>query len=433
MNYFINQFSKEILQGNSSKKTQVFFIFSVLLLVFTIPYHRVSSSIPSIILLFSLVLLLANESSFRDKFFYKKILLNPYFILNTLLILVYILVHFIHPFGSKPGINLLILVPLYFVCFFIYFKLAPQNISLIIKTYLLGLSLFSIFILIIAATNYSLIGYKSFLYIELLKPIKANPITHSMFYNLGIVLVGFQFKKAKTSKSKWIYTFLLLFFVLMVGLCAAKIGYIILIISTLGALNMMIRSILIKSMSFILFLGILYFSYEKLPFLHQKIDGFIWQLKNGEKLSMDDQLPRSIIWPLATNIITENSVIGLGVGNTRAALVEAYKKIEYKKGIENEFNAHNQFLETSLEVGISGLILLILQLLYCIYMALKNHSFHYLIISIIFIGYLLIESLFGSQMGIVSFGVFNAVFIAYYNLNKPIKASQADAVKLLNL
>jgi O-antigen ligase len=433
MNYFINRFSEEIQQGNSGKKTQIFFIFSLLLLVFSIPYHRVSSSIPSIILLFSLVFLLANESSFRDKIFYKKILLNPYFILNILLILVYIFIHFIHPFGSKLGINLLVLIPLYFVSFFIYFKLAPQNISLLIKTYLWGLGLFSIFILIIATTNYSLLGYKSFLYIDLLKPIKANPITHSMFYNLGIALVGFQFKQAKTSKSKWIYTILLLFFVLMVGLCAAKIGYIILIISTLGALNMMIRSMLIKFLFFILFLGILYFSYQKIPFLNQKIDGFIWQLKNGEKLSMDDQLPRSIIWPLATDIISENKVLGLGVGNTRAALVSAYTKIDYKKGIENEFNAHNQFLETSLEVGIFGFILLALQLLFCIYLAVKHQSFLYFLIILIFIAYLLIESLLGSQMGLVSYGVFHAIFIAYLTLNRTVKSSLTDAAKLLNL
>lgn len=53
-------------------------------------------------------------------------------------------------------------------------------------------------------------------------------------------------------------------------------------------------------------------------------------------------------------------LIGHGTGAGKTALQLAYETLEFKVGLQNSYNAHNQFLETALSNGVLGVFMLLL-------------------------------------------------------------------------
>ena len=63
-------------------------------------------------------------------------------------------------------------------------------------------------------------------------------------------------------------------------------------------------------------------------------------------------------WKHATALILQHPIIGLAPGDTQDALQASYKQGDFELAYINKFNAHNQYLQTLLGLGLLGLGLL---------------------------------------------------------------------------
>lgn len=116
-------------------------------------------------------------------------------------------------------------------------------------------------------------------------------------------------------------------------------------------------------------------------------------------------------WSGAVHVIKEVPLIGTGVGDNRAALQQAYKEIGFNVGLERNFNAHNQYLETALASGLIGLFLLLLLLVGYVWFAAKNKDW-LMVISILFFALcMLTESMLERAWAVVFFAVFYPVML----------------------
>src|SRR5690606_26459385 len=83
----------------------------------------------------------------------------------------------------------------------------------------------------------------------------------------------------------------------------------------------------------------------------------------GEPIS--DVGSRKIHWQAAIDQIGKNNILfGAGTGDGHDGLYENYKKFGFETGFLEQYNAHNQYIETVLYYGIFGLALLVLLLFY---------------------------------------------------------------------
>ena len=142
-----------------------------------------------------------------------------------------------------------------------------------------------------------------------------------------------------------------------------------------------------------------------------KIEGFKWQISRHEKITLENRLPRTVIWSEAVQLIKEEPLRGYGFGKSFEVLKQRYTAINFTKGIRNKFNAHNQFIESSLQLGITGFLWWICLIGYCIYISMMNRDRWLGNFLFVLIAYLLVESLLESQMGIVAIGFFLSYFI----------------------
>lgn len=116
-------------------------------------------------------------------------------------------------------------------------------------------------------------------------------------------------------------------------------------------------------------------------------------------------------WKGAALVIAENPFFGTGVGDNRLALHEAYKTLNFHVGVERHFNAHNQYVETTIASGLVGLALLLLLLAGYIFLAVKHKN--YLLIAAI--GYfalsMLTESMLERAWAVILYAVFFPLFL----------------------
>jgi O-antigen ligase len=125
---------------------------------------------------------------------------------------------------------------------------------------------------------------------------------------------------------------------------------------------------------------------------------------------------RFLIWSCAMELIKSAPVIGTGIGDVQDDLQKCYLQHEYISLTylkDTRFNAHNQFLETAIELGVPGLLMLIISLFLSLRFALKHKKILYLVFIMLFIISCMTESLLERQNGIVFYAFFNSLLFLY--------------------
>ena len=105
-------------------------------------------------------------------------------------------------------------------------------------------------------------------------------------------------------------------------------------------------------------------------------------------------------------------LFGYGVGDYRHCLVEQYDENGWDYGVGAEFNAHNQYMETVLSIGVFGLLFFLAMLAWPVWQAWKRRSgalFLVLLVVSIIAFNLLFESMLERQMGLLFIGYALAV------------------------
>lgn len=121
---------------------------------------------------------------------------------------------------------------------------------------------------------------------------------------------------------------------------------------------------------------------------------------------------RLIMWAVTIEQIKEHP-FGVGTGNLDEVLVNGLKKHNQFKLAEKNYNPHNQFLQTTLEIGIFGLLILLLIIVQTFKKALKDKNWILLFIIVSLIFNSLFESMLQRQSGIVFYTFWLGILSIY--------------------
>ena len=129
-------------------------------------------------------------------------------------------------------------------------------------------------------------------------------------------------------------------------------------------------------------------------------------------------------WKCASKAISQKPLFGWGTGDSHYPLNECYEGMGMNELVN--YNAHNQFLETWIKIGLGGLLVTSLCLLYPLYKSIRNR--HHLFISI-FATYLVIaftESIFSVQKGIALFSLIASIYLGHIYVSRPKALHQTE-------
>lgn len=121
---------------------------------------------------------------------------------------------------------------------------------------------------------------------------------------------------------------------------------------------------------------------------------------------------RIIINMSSLNLIKENFPFGVGTGDFMDELIQEYKKINFKSGIKQSYNNHNQFLSEFTKTGMLGGLCF----MFIVFLLLKRATFnsnYYAYFTILFAFGAMVESYLYRQHGVLVFSFFIPLFYSY--------------------
>lgn len=243
----------------------------------------------------------------------------------------------------------------------------------------------------------------------------------AMFINFAVVLIVFLTFMYIHSLRKWhlaLITLLLIFFNLMVVLLSSKMGILsLLVIYLMMSLIFFIsKPTRLRSLLPLTMMGTVILFMFSLPQTRARVERTTAVVGNISTLKADSEEStgeRILVWRSAWNIILQHPLFGVGTGDVKDALLEEYSAQGIKYAYSRNLDAHNQYLQTYLSVGLAGFIVLVAMLAWPAILAFIRKDYIYFFFILLFGMNLLTESMFENQAGSVFYAFFNALLFWY--------------------
>lgn len=401
--------------------TYKIYYFLFMALAIALPIH--GRLVPPIILFIGLNWLL--EFNFREKYY--RIVSSPsskYFLGFSVLYLLYVLGTFYSSqlltqegaiFNLEVKLSLL-LFPIFFTT--IDFSLIHKNFkNKILKAFVIGCLISMILLFNNAVFNYFKVeGVDSFYYVNLAFIHHPSYLALYLNFAIAILLYWLTGHFNENSFKRNMAIFLILIFQLFIVLLSSKAGILsVLITYVLMLVYALIQKCkvlfyilpLVLVICFLSTLSFFPYSYSRFYSAESAIE------EEPDPNSGESSVARIMVWNVALELIKENPVFGVGTGDVEPELMKLYKEKNIKLAMDETLNAHNQYLQTFIALGIAGILVLLASLFIPGFWALREKQLLYLLFLAMFAFNMLVESMLERQAGVVFYAFFNS-FLFYF-------------------
>jgi len=346
-----------------------------------------------------------------------------FFILPPVL---YFLIHLLSVILQNAELNILtnrlmfILIPLLGFPVFIHdtFK---KNSEYSLKIFIAGLFIVSVF-LITRIIIISIIGAGQGSILDFVKnnnedlfslgfSILEHPTYMSLKVNFTILLL-LLFKNKWQLKNIYFISSLIVLSV-VIFLLASKAGIIVFMIIVISVMIRIASTGAKKIITYLLLIPTFIFLSFSIVKNIDRIEWFIHytelELKseNGDLKKFDQRMRE---WYTAIQLIKEKPFTGFGLANIEKRMVEEYLRYGFEEEAKLKVNAHNQYLEAQVTFGIAGSISLLMMLLIPLIYRKQIRYPRLMTIFIVMVSFfLLFESMFNRQWGIMFFLLFYCI------------------------
>lgn len=130
------------------------------------------------------------------------------------------------------------------------------------------------------------------------------------------------------------------------------------------------------------------------------ISGFV-NHQSSSNTSIESSASRMIMWSTSIQVFSENVLIGVGTGDVRDELDKRNAELGNTGVVEHSLNSHNQYLNTSVQLGLLGLIPLLLSMLTALILAIRKRNLVFFMMITTFMLTMLFESFLETQAGLI--------------------------------
>lgn len=293
---------------------------------------------------------------------------------------------------------------------------SQKNINKILFSFVMGCLLATIYCFSYAIYKWNSTGDNYFLYTKL--SVILHPSYLAMYLSFSIVVLSFQIIKKKYLTGKLFFDVLLVvwfwFNIIMLqskaGIMITGILFIVLLISYLITSRKLIPVIIV-----LIFIGGGYYLINRYivtannsrilvavsHISERKIDAAF-----GETSEI-----RILIWETALDVIKNNVFLGVGTGDVKDELTLLYKKKNMQTPYDFRLNAHNQYIQSAVGLGLMGFVLIIFNFLFPFLHSVRKRKFLYVLFILIVSLNLLVESMLETQAGVVFYAFFNSLLL----------------------
>ena len=260
-------------------------------------------------------------------------------------------------------------------------------------------------------------SFQYFTYTDL-SILMAHPTYFAIYICFSIASAVYLLKKKEITNSKLKISLYITipFLFMMVYLLSSKAGLIaLLLLMIVWAIPFIKKNLYSKIIATVIFflITVVILKNDRFSVLPATIKEIFSSNKKTQAVDVNESTnERIVIWRSSIHIIKENLFFGVGTGDVKDELINNYKKINFRLGVERKFNAHNQFIETTIGLGLIGLISLLLIFLTLTKLGIQESDILKIGFVVILFINLLFESVLNTQAGVLFFTFFYSVLIS---------------------
>jgi O-antigen ligase len=233
------------------------------------------------------------------------------------------------------------------------------------------------------------------------------------YLSIGSVICFVEFFNFKKRLVHGILFFLFSFSLL---LTMSKAGVIVYLLSMLILISWLIlkkRMFVIAGLSIVGIISIIAIMSTSNSGVNQRFNEMVKTL-NGVKTvnnpSTESNTARIIMWSTSVKVLKENFPFGTGTGDVKDELIKKNISLNNLGVAESKLNAHNQFLNTGVQLGVLGIIALLGIFLTQFFRALVLKDVQLFLVSLTFFLSFMVESFLETQAGIIPFTLISLLF-----------------------
>ena len=283
-------------------------------------------------------------------------------------------------------------------------KLQNKTIPFITKQFYFGVFVASLLALL-KMVYFKVNSLGDYYYYDKLSILLNKHTTYfALFVVLGILFVFYQLLNKKNNKKLSIV--LLALFIPMLYMLSVRISVLALLLGafTLIAYHLKKRYVIMLLVVLPILFGAIYLT----PNFQKR-----FEKSTIENTEIEDIDFRKLHWKAVLENISQNPIlVGNGTGSNRDFLYSKYKEYKLKAAYEDEYNAHNQFLEITLNHGLIGLCLFVFLLAYLGILFLKSKNSLAVSVLVVLITFMLTESILERHSGVILFIFFMSLFLS---------------------
>lgn len=215
---------------------------------------------------------------------------------------------------------------------------------------------------------------------------------------------------------------LLVYFMFFASLLASRSGLMLIGVAVLiGAVLYLIRTRHAVSSIGVLagLLGFLYLFVSISPMASTKLEEMVEAVEMQEDILQGDSTVNKVqgsamrlqVWQVSLEIIADEPFTGVGTGDVTDQIVKRCNEHGYLAVSDKGLNAHNQFLQSGVALGVPGLLLLVLIYLFMLVFAIRRRQFVLILFTVVCGAVSLTESILETQAGVLFFAFFAALFM----------------------
>ncbi len=311
-------------------------------------------------------------------------------------------------FDLETKLSYLLLPPIFFAI-----PLQQEARRTILRSFILGCLVATLYAYGAAIVFYWQTGLNSFYYKYLSEHINAHPTYIAIYLNLVLFLLLEEWSRNRdglTWQALAGRSVLFLYFVVFMVLLTARMQLLLLLfLLSISFLSYMLSQRKMGLAVLGLIGGVLLVATLTwmIPTTQKRIKE-AYQEINDPKATGN---VRWAVWGASMELIGEAPLLGHGTGDVQDQLDRLYERDGIKKALDSHFNAHNQYLQTTLALGLVGLLLLLLNVLPPLWLALRQKKYIAAFYSALLLLSMLTECILEVQMGILFFIVFHCFFL----------------------
>jgi O-antigen ligase len=325
---------------------------------------------------------------------------------------------------------LFIIVPLLGFPFFIS-PVIKRSFPVFVKTFIAGVLLVAFYLMINALYQVHSINQEGRTFFQscadhfdMFTASNLSVFEHPSYFSMKIIwsLVLIYFMTKELKFSRLISSLLFILLSALVFLLASKAAIILWLVFTsfiiITYLKKNVHILVLYGSTSILILLIALLAIHEI----NRVRSFVSGIKTGlmqEKIDWKNLDQRTREWYSACQLIKERPLSGFGLHDTENRMVQEYRKHGWEEEATLNLNAHNQLLEAQMTFGIAGSLSLLWMLLAPLIIG-RNRRCPQLSKSFIILisFFLLFESMFNRQWGIMFFILFYCMLIIDNNVKE---------------